>query len=95
MSAVMEHPADRSSKDLKRRVSNFLAQQGVHSVHRLNIEVNGGSVTLHGLVSSFYERQLCISCCQRTAGVARLIDNLTVALPPSRQTSDGGLGLQS
>ncbi len=84
MPTVMEHPVERASSDLKRRVRNFLAQQGVNSAHRLNIEVNEGTVILHGLVSSFYERQLCISCCQRVAGVVRFIDNLTVALPAAR-----------
>lgn len=84
MSTLTEHAIERTSGDLKRRVRSFLAQQGINSVHRLNIEVNEGTVTLHGLVSSFYERQLCISCCQRVAGVVRFIDNLTVALPPSR-----------
>ena len=84
MPTVMEHPVERASGDLKRRVRSFLAQQGVNSAHRLNIEVNGGTVILQGLVSSFYERQMCISCCQRVAGVVRFIDNLTVALPASR-----------
>ena len=84
MPTLLERPVDRTSGDLIRRVRNFLSQQGVNSAHHLNIEVNDGTVTLHGRVSSFYERQLCISCCQRIAGVARFIDNLTVVLPPSR-----------
>jgi osmotically-inducible protein OsmY len=84
MSKLLNHLDKRASADLKRRITSFLAQRGVNSVHRLNIEVNGGIVTLHGMVYSFYERQLCISCCQRIAGVVRFIDNLTVALPPSR-----------
>ena len=67
-----------------RRVRSFLARHGVNSAHRLNIEANDGTVILHGLVSSFYERQLCISCCQRIAGVVKFIDNLDVPLPPSR-----------
>jgi len=84
MSTLLNHPNEKASGDLKRRVTSFLAQQGVNSAHRLNIEVNGGIVTLHGMVFSFYERQLCISCCQRIAGVVTFIDNLTVSLPPSR-----------
>jgi osmotically-inducible protein OsmY len=84
MPTLLEHPVKRASVDLERRVRNSLAQQGVNSAHHLNIEVNDGTVILHGLVHSFYERQLCISCCQRIAGVARFVDNLTVALPTSR-----------
>ena len=84
MSTLLNHLDKRASADLKRRITSFLAQRGVNSVHRLNIEVNDGIVTLNGMVCSFYERQLCISCCQRTAGVVTFIDNLTVASPPSR-----------
>ena len=84
MSTLTERPVERASGEIERRVRSFLAQQGVNSAHRLNIEVNGGTVILHGLVASFYERQLCISCCQRVAGVVRFIDNLTLTLPPSR-----------
>ena len=84
MSTLMEHTDECASEDLKRRVTSFLAQQGVSSVHHLNIEVNGGTVTLHGRVSSFYERQLCISCCRHVAGVVTFVDDLTVALPQPR-----------
>ncbi|MBI2478816.1 MAG: BON domain-containing protein [Planctomycetia bacterium] len=84
MSTVREHAVEGASGDLKRRVRSFLAQQGVNSAHHLTIEVRDGTVILHGLVSSFYERQLCISCCQRIAGVVRFVDNLTVALPTTR-----------
>ena len=84
MSTLLEQTDERASEDLKRRVTIFLAQQGVNSVHHLNIEVNGGTVIVHGLVSSFYERQLCISCCQHVAGVVTFIDDLTVVLPQGK-----------
>ncbi len=63
--------------DLKRRVELFLQQKGVASLPKLNIEVEGGQVMLQGTVGSFYERQLCL-CCQRIAGVSRVVDELKV-----------------
>ena len=70
-------PTEHTAIDLKNRIKSFLRRQGVPST-RLNIEVSGGTVTLQGSVSTFYQRQLCISCCQHVAGVLRLIDDLTV-----------------
>ena len=71
-------PCDSASLELKRRIATFLHQRGVSSVRRLNIEVSNGVVTLDGTVSTFYERQICISCCKHVAGVMRLVDNLEV-----------------
>ena len=58
----------------------FLSQRGVTSLRRLNIQVNNGTVTFQGTVSSFYERQLCISS-HRVHGVYRVVDDLKVELP--------------
>ena len=65
--------------ELKRRIELFLQQKGVSSLPRLNIEVEGGQVSLHGTVRSFYERQLCL-CCKHVAGVLRVVDELKVEL---------------
>lgn len=81
----------RSSWELKNQITNYLRQQGVSSWQRLNIDVNGGMVTLHGTVPSFYERQLCISC-KRVAGVVRLVDNLKVQLRPKRTSEPEMIG---
>ena len=88
-------PAEANNKrswDLKLRITGFLRQQGVSSWKRINIEMNEGTVTLHGTVPSFYERQLCISCCQRVAGVVRLVDNLQVQLPPQTKPEMAMIG---
>jgi len=63
--------------ELKRRINIFLSQKGVLSLHRLNIKVEGGTVTFQGRAASFYERQLCHSC-KYVAGVRELVDNLKV-----------------
>ena len=78
---VHPSPSEPTSLDLRQRITRFLQQRGVPSVKRLQIEVSGGIVTLRGTVSSFYERQLCISCCEHVAGVMRLVDDLQVQLP--------------
>ena len=72
---------DATTSDLKRRIIIFLSQKGVSSVRRLNIKVIDETVTFHGTVCSFYERQLCLSC-QYLPGVRKVVDDLKVELPP-------------
>ncbi len=77
MSSVRTEPIDTSSWEIKRRITNLLLQRGV-SLRRLNIEVTNGTATLRGTVASFYERQLCLSCCQHVPGVFKLVDEIEV-----------------
>ena len=65
--------------DLCRRVENYLV--GFHRVglRQLQIEADRGVVTLRGRVSTFYEKQLALNCCNRVAGVRQLIDKVDVA----------------
>jgi len=65
--------------DLERRVSNFLAERLRPSLRELDVEVADGVVTLQGHLHTFYEKQLAISCCQRVAGVLKLIDEVEVS----------------
>jgi osmotically-inducible protein OsmY len=69
----LSHNAD-SDRELQRRVSIYLANRRLPSSSRLRIEAKNGVVTLSGTHESFYHKQLCINCCQRVAGVVRLID---------------------
>ena len=64
--------------DLKSRVSSFLADRLHPALRRLDVRAANGTVTLQGKVSSFHEKQLALSCCQRVAGVIRLIDEVQV-----------------
>lgn len=66
-------------RDLERRVGIYLATRHVPSLRRLNVAAENGTVTLRGEVRSFYEKQLGIHCCQRVAGVVRLVDDVAVA----------------
>jgi len=65
--------------DLERRVSIYLAERLRPSLRDLDVEVADGVVTLHGRLHTFYEKQLAISCCQRVAGVLKLIDDVEVS----------------
>jgi osmotically-inducible protein OsmY len=65
-------------EDLERRVRNYLHRRSHASLRRLHVVAEAGTVRLSGDVSSFYEKQLAISACQRVAGVRRLVDDLCV-----------------
>jgi len=71
---------DRVDREVERRVANFLAKH-FPRLRTVEVEVCQGVVTIFGCVNSFYERQLCINCCQRVAGVVRLIDQVEVLEP--------------
>ena len=64
--------------DLRNRVTRFLADRLRPTLCRLDVDESDGIVTLRGVVHSFHEKQLAISCCQRVAGVTRLVDHLQV-----------------
>lgn len=67
-----------NERELQRRVTSFLWNQSVPALRWLVVEVDGDSVTLHGLVRTFYEKQLAIHCCRRVAGVVEVVDAIQV-----------------
>ena len=67
-----------SSCDLADRVTAFLHSRQRRPLQRITVRAKGGTVTLEGKVGTFYERQLCIECCRRVAGVIKLIDRIEV-----------------
>jgi osmotically-inducible protein OsmY len=68
-------------RDLERRVVNFINQQ-FPRLRTVEVEAVQGVVTINGRVGTFYERQLCIHCCQRVAGVTGLVDKVEVVQSP-------------
>jgi len=60
---------EATDRDLESRISNFLCHQYRQALSALEIEARNGDVTLRGQVSTYYEKQLAISCCRRVAGV--------------------------
>ena len=69
----------QSDMDLERRVLNFLNTRQVPALRQVGVEADQGTIVLTGRVSSFYEKQLALSCCSRVAGVIQLVDELAVA----------------
>ncbi len=64
--------------DLVRRVQIFLHSKQVRSLRGVSVRADRGTVVLRGEVNSFYEKQLCISCAKRVAGVLELVDEIQV-----------------
>ena len=65
--------------ELARRVENFLHSKQMRSLRSVAVEADQGKVRLRGDVGSFYEKQLCLSCTLRVAGVIDLVDEIRVA----------------
>ncbi len=66
-------------QDLQRRIESFLFQRHIGALRRVHVAVNNGCVAIQGRVNSFHEKQLCLNCCQRVAGVTRITDQVEVA----------------
>ena len=66
---------------LVRRVRQTLADLHVPILRTLDIVAVDGVVTLRGRVRSYYERQLAHANVRRLTGVARLVEEITVADP--------------
>jgi osmotically-inducible protein OsmY len=69
------HSAD---DDLARRVINYLHSKGIRALREVSVEASRGAVLMRGTVSSFYEKQLCLNCTRRVAGVIELVDEIAV-----------------
>jgi osmotically-inducible protein OsmY len=66
-------------QDLRRRVLNYIVGHKLPTLNRIAVEADRGTVVLRGQVHSYYQKQLCLNCCRRVAGVYQLIDEITVA----------------
>jgi osmotically-inducible protein OsmY len=71
--------APDADRDLERRVVSFLRGRHMPGLRHIQVEARDGIVTLRGRVSSFYEKQVSQLCCQRVAGVLKLVDGIVVA----------------
>lgn len=77
---------ESSDRDLERRVLNYLFGRQVSALRGILVQADNGRVTLRGEVYSFYQKQLCINCSRRVAGVVTLVDEIDVS--PLSSTSD-------
>jgi len=71
-------PSSAADEELQGRVGRFLAERHVPALRRLKVEARDGTVTLRGRVGTFYEKALGARCCQRVAGVRRIVDAVSV-----------------
>ena len=74
-----ESPVHRQDADLERRIASYLLGHKIPALKGIEVHSDRGEVTLRGNVASFYQRQLCISCCRHVAGVIDVIDRIQVA----------------
>ncbi|MCA9266963.1 MAG: BON domain-containing protein [Planctomycetales bacterium] len=77
-SGHVEGDAATNDMDLVQRVRNFLLSKQMRSLRHVDVAANEGRVVLRGQVGSFYEKQLCLNCARRVAGVAELVDEISV-----------------
>ena len=66
-------------EDVAIRVWEFLQRQHFQTLHELKITVEEGTLTLEGVVDSFYEKQIALTICRRTPGVDCFVDQIKVA----------------
>lgn len=78
MTTTTNHTLYPHDTDLELRVRNYLAAQSRPALRSVEVQVHNGTVTLRGLVQSFYEKQLSVHLAARVAGVRRLQDELIV-----------------
>jgi osmotically-inducible protein OsmY len=64
--------------DLRERIVMFLHQRNEAPLRRLRVDVRDGRAVIAGAVRTFYQKQLAGHCCQRVAGVQRVVNDVTV-----------------
>jgi carbon storage regulator len=85
------HDEETADRRLERRIRNFLEGLNLPALRDLEVEVRNGAAVITGRVSTFYQKQLATSCCQRVAGVLSVLNEVRVAdspvtdsVPPNR-----------
>jgi osmotically-inducible protein OsmY len=67
-----------SAKDLGTEITAALTRQAEREAHHINVEVEGGIVTLSGKVHSMAEHDAAIGTAFSARGVSRVVDHLRV-----------------
>ena len=84
-----QRPSEESDHDLLQRLTRFLDERGYPPHRALELEVEQGTVVVHGRVPSYHMRQIAVECIKRVAGVRRIVDRITVAERPDENPSNG------
>jgi len=72
------HACESPDRELACRVKNFLEGLNLPALCDLEVDVRNGAAVVSGRVSTFYQKQLATSCCQRVAGVLNVINEVRV-----------------
>jgi hypothetical protein len=73
--------------DVECRVQNALAASPIGSLRELRVERHGSSLHLHGLVQSFYHKQLAQEIARSLAGDLEVINSVAVGSAPSQRVN--------
>jgi hypothetical protein len=84
--SVMVSPTS-DDRDLRERILRKLALQGIRLSPCLALDVEGRVVTVRGVVSSYYERQLIVHSVFLVSGHYELHDLIKVVTPASERTN--------
>jgi len=76
-----------SAHTIKTDIESAFRRKAIIDAHGIDVRVEGGEVTLNGVVGSLPEREMARLTASGTAGVLNVIDNLVVA-PASQTRSD-------
>lgn len=75
---TMSLRVDREQTELARRVRNFLHKQPDPQLQSLQVEVRHDVVVVRGSVANESTQRMASACCQRVAGVRRVVNETTV-----------------
>lgn len=76
-----------SAQTIKTDIESAFRRRAIIDAHGIDVRVDGGDVTLSGVVGSLPERDMARLTASSTAGVQKVVDNLVVA--PSAQQMNG------
>jgi osmotically-inducible protein OsmY len=79
MNLILVHRAEVTPGDLRSAIQNALERRADRDAARIQIDVEGGHVTLHGDVHSWIERQAIVGAVTGTRGVEGVTDRLRSA----------------
>jgi osmotically-inducible protein OsmY len=68
-----------TDRELERKVVDYLAERSMPALRRVAVEARQGEVTLRGRVTSFYEKQVLLTCYRAVPGVRGIVDRVDVA----------------
>ncbi len=72
--------ASARAEEIKSMIEKALERRAEQEVHRIKVEVHGGTVVLAGVVNSWYERQAVLGAACSALGVKEVKDNMQIVV---------------